>query len=126
MLGFCSIAQVPLATIPAGVVPPPPVVVVVDTHDGDYLGKRLRKEREESEARRRKVLALFEQIVEGREPAFEPVLDVVEEVGIESKADILDAPALDLNRILAGLERAMDLQRRMAIEADDEEVMLLL
>ena len=111
-----------------GVIPPP--VVVDDTHDGDYLRKKLKREREEVEARRRRVLELYERIVEGLEPAPEEVEQAVsaaiEAVGVDTRADIIEAPSIDLGRILAGLERALDLQRRLALEADDEEVMLLL
>ena len=111
-----------------GVIPPP--VVVDDTHDGDYLRKKLKREREEVEARRRRGLELYERIVEGLEPAPEEVEQAVsaaiEAVGVETRADIIEAPSIDLGRILAGLERALDLQRRLALEADDEEVMLLL
>ncbi len=111
-----------------GVIPPP--VVVDDTHDGDYLRKKLKREREEVEARRRRVLELYERIVEGLEPAPEEIEQAVsaaiEAVGVETRADIIEAPSIDLGRILAGLERALDLQRRLALEADDEEVMLLL
>lgn len=107
-----------------------PVIVVDDTHDGDYLRKKLKREREEVEARRRRVLELYERIVEGLEPAPEEVEQAVsaaiEAVGVETRADIIEAPSIDLGRILAGLERALDLQRRLALEADDEEVMLLL
>lgn len=106
------------------------VIVVDDTHDGDYLRKKLKREREEVEARRRRVLELYERIVEGLEPAPEEVEQAVsaaiEAVGVETRADIIEAPSIDLGRILAGLERALELQRRLALEADDEEVMLLL
>lgn len=106
------------------------VIVVDDTHDGDYLRKKLKREREEVEARRRRVLELYERIVEGLEPAPEEVEQAVsaaiEAVGVETRADIIEAPSINLGRILAGLERALDLQRRLALEADDEEVMLLL
>jgi len=106
------------------------VIVVDDTHDGDYLRKKLKREREEVEARRRRVLELYERIVEGLEPALDEVEQAVsaaiEAVGVETRADIIEAPSIDLGRILAGLERALDLQRRLALEADDEEVMLLL
>lgn len=106
------------------------VIVVDDTHDGDYLRKKLKREREEVEARRRRVLELYERIVEGLEPALDEVEQAVsaaiEAVDVETRADIIEAPSIDLGRILAGLERALDLQRRLALEADDEEVMLLL
>lgn len=109
---------------------PLPPVVVDDTHDGDYLRKKLRKEREEVEARRRRVLALYERIVEGKEDLPDAVeyavTRAVEAAGVESRADIIEAPSIDLGRILAGLERALAIQREMQLEADDEEVMLLL
>ena len=50
----------------------------------------------------------------------------VEAAGVEARADILKAPRIDLGRIMAGLERASAIQRDMQLEADDEEVMLLL
>lgn len=109
---------------------PLPPVVVDDTHDGEYRRRRLRKEREEVEARRRRVLELYEQIVEGKEPAPAAVeyavAQAVEAAGVESRADIIEAPSIDLGRILAGLQRALAIQQAMMIEADDEEVMLLL
>ena len=109
---------------------PIPPVVVDDTHDGEYRGRRYRKEREEAEARRRRVLALYERIVEGKEDLPDAVeyavTRAVEAAGVESRADIIEAPSIDLGRILAGLERALAIQQAMMIEADDEEVMLLL
>jgi hypothetical protein len=97
-----------------------PYIYVDDTHDGEYRARKMREEKEAVEQRRQRVLALYERIVEGKETR------AVEAAGIESRADIVKAPTIDLNRILAGLERASAIQREMHIEADDEEVMLLL
>jgi hypothetical protein len=129
MLGFYSIGAAPIGALVGAIVPPTPVIID-DTHDGEYLGKKLRKEREEAEARRRRVLALYERIVEGKEDLPDAaeyiVTRAVEAAGVEARADILKAPTIDLGRILAGLERASAIQRDMQLEADDEEVMLLL
>jgi hypothetical protein len=107
-----------------------PYIYVDDTHDGEYRARKMREEKEAAEQRRQRVLALYERIVEGKETlpgaAEYAVTRAVEAAGVESRADIVKAPTIDLNRILAGLERASAIQREMHIEADDEEVMLLL
>ena len=107
----------------------PPIVIIDDTHDGDYLGKKLRKERKAIAARRQRVLDLYEQIVEGKQPEPE-VVALVEAAGISSPDSIIYAPAIELTGLIATLERAQQLAERLAIEAaieaDDEEVLLLL
>lgn len=107
----------------------PPIVIIDDTHDGDYLGKKLRKERKAVAARRQRVLDLYEQIVEGKQPEPE-VVALVEAAGINSPDSIIYAPAIELTGLIATLERAQQLAERLAIEAaieaDDEEVLLLL
>lgn len=102
-----------------------PIVIFDDTHDGDYLGKRLKRERKAVAARRQRVLDLYEQIVEGKEPEPE-VVALVEAAGISTASDIIEAPAISLNSLIASLEQAQILARNLAIEADDEEVLLLL
>ena len=104
-------------------------IIIDDTHDGDYLGKKLRKERKAVAARRQRVLDLYEQIVEGKQPQPE-VVALVEAAGISSPDSIIYAPAIELTGLIATLERAQQLAERLAIEAaieaDDEEVLLLL
>jgi hypothetical protein len=107
-----------------------PYIYVDDTHDGDFRARKMREEREAVDQRRQRVLALYERIVEGKQSLPDAaeyiVTRAVEAAGIEARADILKAPTIDLGRILAGLERASAIQRDMQLEADDEEVMLLL
>jgi len=107
-----------------------PYIYVDDTHDGDFRARKMREEREAVEQRRQRVLALYERIVEGKQSLPDAaeyiVTRAVEAAGVEARADILKAPTIDLGRILAGLERASAIQRDMQLEADDEEVMLLL
>lgn len=107
-----------------------PYIYVDDTHDGDFRARKMREEREAVERRRQRVLALYERIVEGKQSLPDAaeyiVTRAVEAAGVEARADILKAPTIDLGRILAGLERASAIQRDMQLEADDEEVMLLL
>ena len=107
-----------------------PYIVVDDTHDGEYRARKLREERAAAEQRRQRVLALYERIVEGKQSLPDAaeyiVTRAVEAAGVEARADILKAPTIDLGRILAGLERASAIQRDMQLEADDEEVILLL
>lgn len=106
-----------------------PAFILDDTHDGDYLGKKLRKERKAIAARRQRVLDLYEQIVEGKQPEPE-VVALVQAAGIISPDSIIYAPAIELTGLIATLERAQQLAERLAveaaIEADDEEVLLLL
>jgi hypothetical protein len=105
------------------------IIIIDDTHDGDYLGKRLRKERKAVAARRQRVLDLYEQIVEGKHPQPE-VVALVEAAGISNPDSIIYAPAIELTGLIKTLERAQQLAERLAveaaIEADDEEVLLLL
>lgn len=107
-----------------------PYIYVDDTHDGDFRARKMREEREAVEQRRQRVLALYERIVEGKQSLPDAaeyiVTRAVEAAGVEARSDILKAPTIDLGRILAGLERASVIQRDMQLEADDEEVMLLL
>lgn len=107
-----------------------PYIYVDDTHDGDFRARKMREEREAVEQRRQRVLALYERIVEGKQSLPDAaeyiVTRAVEAAGVEARSDILKAPTIDLGRILAGLERASAIQRDMQLEADDEEVMLLL
>lgn len=102
-----------------------PVVILDDTHDGDFLRKKFKRERKAVAARRQRVLDLYEQIIEGKQPEPE-VVALVQAAGIITASDIIEAPAISLNSLVANLERAQALARDLAIEADDEEVLLLI
>lgn len=105
-------------------------VVVLDTHDG---GKNTHKKRREPkydedskrrEARRREVIAVYEELVEGR-PRI--VAEIVAPF-VEQKAAGIPVPpvnAIDFDALLADVARVEALYREMQ-EKDDEEVLLLL
>lgn len=103
-----------------------PVVIIDDTHDGDYLKKKLKAERKALKRRRKQVLDLYEQIVEGKEPPAPEVVAIIEEAGIAEVKPAQRATMVEYDRMIAALERAVELHRRMMLERDDEEVLLLL
>ena len=99
-------------------------VVYFDTHDG---GKRKKEEEEhrkqeaaKAKARRDEVLALFEQIVEGKPRIAE---EIAEPFVIEATAQ---APAvINYDAMLADLDRVNRIYNEH-IEMDDEDVIALL
>ena len=123
---FCVLPFADAATV----ITPPAPVVVLDTHDG---GKNTHKKRREPkydedskrrEARRREVIAVYEELVEGR-PRI--VAEIVAPF-VEQKAAGIPVPpvnAIDFDALLADVARVEALYREMQ-EKDDEEVLLLL
>jgi len=101
-----------------------PVIVEMDMHDG---GKRKKEEEEhrraeaaKAKARRDEVLALFEQIVEGKPRIAE---EISEPFVIEATAK---APAvINYDAMLADLDRVNRIYNEH-IEMDDEDVIALL
>jgi len=101
-----------------------PVIVEMDMHDG---GKRKKEEEEhrraeaaKAKARRDEVLALFEQIVEGKPRIAEKI---AEPFVIEATAQ---APAvINYDAMLADLDRVNRIYNEH-IEMDDEDVIALL
>jgi len=101
-----------------------PVLLDIDTHDG---GKRKKEEeahrREEAakaKARRDEVLALFEQIVEGKPKIAEEIAEpfVIEATNV--------APAvINYDAMLADLDRVNRIYNEH-IEMDDEDVLALI
>ena len=123
---FCVLPFADAATV----ITPPAPVVVLDTHDG---GKNTHKKRREPkydedskrrEARRREVIAVYEELVEGR-PRI--VAEIVAPFVEQKAAGILVPPvnAIDFDALLADVARVEALYREMQ-EKDDEEVLLLL
>ena len=100
-------------------------IVYFDTHDG---GKRKKEEEEhrraeaaKAKARRDEVLALFEQIVEGKPRVAEEIAEPF--VLIEAT---IEAPAvIDYEAMLADIARVEQIYSAY-IEMDDEDVLLLL
>ena len=101
-----------------------PVIVEMDMHDG---GKRKKEEdayrkaeADKAKARRDEVLALFEQIVEGKPRIAE---EIAEPFVIEATAQ---APAvIDYDAMLADLDRVNRIYNEY-IEMDDEDVLALI
>ena len=101
-----------------------PVIVEMDMHDG---GKRKKEEdayrkaeTDKAKARRDEVLALFEQIVEGKPRIAE---EIAEPFVVEATAQ---APAvINYDAMLADLDRVNRIYNEY-IEMDDEDVFALL
>jgi len=109
--------------------PPPTPVVIMDMHDG---GKNTHKKRKEPrydedskrrELRRKEVISIYEELVEGRPRVVaEIVAPFVEE---QTRFDIPPVNAIDFDALLADVARVEALYRELE-EMDDEEVLLLL
>lgn len=129
MFAIAPFCVLPFAVAEVTVPPPPPPVVVIDTHDG---GKNTHKKRKEPrydedfklrEARRKEVIAIYEELVEGRPRVVaEIVAPFVEE---QTRFDIPPVNAIDFDALLADVARVEALYRELE-EMDDEEVLLLL
>jgi len=101
-----------------------PVIVEMDMHDG---GKRKKEEdayrkaeADKAKARRDEVLALFEQIVEGKPRIAE---EIAEPFVIEATAQALGV--IDYDAMLADLDRVNRIYNEY-IEMDDEDVLALI
>ena len=101
-----------------------PVIVEMDMHDGGTRKKEedayRKAEADKAKARRDEVLALFEQIVEGKPRIAE---EIAEPFVIEATAQ---APAvIDYDAMLADLDRVNRIYNEH-IEMDDEDVLALI
>ena len=102
-----------------------PVLIDVDTHDGVDRKRREEEHRKaeaaKAKARRDEVLALFEQIVEGKPRIAKEIAEPF--VLIEAT---IEAPAvIDYEAMLADIARVEQIYSAY-IEMDDEDVLLLL
>ena len=110
--------------------PPPPPIVVIDTHDGGKNTHRKRREpkydeyEKQRQARRKEVIAIYEELVEGRSRI---VAEIVAPYVEEESTSIPIPPvnAIDFDALLADVTRLEALYREMQ-EKDDEDVLLLL
>jgi hypothetical protein len=130
MFAVAPFCVLPFAVAAVAAPPPPPPVVIVDGHDG---GKNTHKKRKEPrydedskrrEARRKEVISIYEELVEGRPRV---VAEIVAPF-VETPVAAYDIPAveqIDFDALLADVERLQALYREMQ-EKDDEEVLLLL
>jgi hypothetical protein len=100
-------------------------VVYIDTHDGGKRKKQeeehRKKEAEKAKARRDEVLALFEQIVEGKPRIAEEIAEpfVVVEATKQTPA------VINYDAMLADLDRVNRIYNEH-IEMDDEDVLALI
>ena len=110
--------------------PTPPPIVITDTHDGGYNTHRKLPEPKYDEyeklrqARRKEVIAVYEELVEGRPRA---VAEIVAPYVEEESTGIPIPPvnAIDFDALLADVTRLEALYRELQ-EKDDEEALLLL
>ena len=129
MFAVAPFCVLPFAVADVAAPPPPPPIVVMDMHDG---GKNTHKKVKEPrydedfkrrEARRKEVIAIYEELVEGRPRVVaEIVAPFVEE---QTKFEIPPVNAIDFDALLADVARVEALYRELE-EMDDEEVLLLL
>lgn len=124
MFALAPFCVLPFAT--TEFITPPVPVVIMDMHDG---GKNKRKEPRYDEdskrrdARRKEVIAVYEELVEGRPRIVAQI--VAPFVGEQTKFDIPPVNAIDFDALLADVARVEALYREIQ-EMDDEEVLLLL
>jgi tRNA 2-selenouridine synthase SelU len=123
MFGFSAFAALPFASVISIIIPP--VIIEIDTHDG---GKRKkdeeeyrRKEAAKAKARRDEVLALFEQIVEGKPRIAEEIAEPFVIVQATKQAPAI----INYDAMLADLDRVNRIYNEH-IEMDDEDVIALL
>lgn len=105
--------------------PPPPPIVIVDGHDGDKKKPRHRYDEDSKrrEARRREVVKIYEELVEGRPAVVAEI--VAPYVEPEATSTIPEVNAIDFDALLADVARVEALYRELQ-EMDDEEVLLLI
>jgi hypothetical protein len=100
----------------------PVIIVGTDSHEGDK--KRTKKWKDEQEARerrKRELIEVYEELVEGRPT----VAAALVKPYVEGKTRRTAEPTIDWNRLLTDLERVEAIYREHR-EMDDEDVLLLL
>lgn len=121
MFGFTAFAVLPFTTVPIVTVNP----VITDFHDGGERRKREQDERRKfavkQAAKRKEILDLFEQIVEGKPQVAEQIAEpfVVTEATAQAPA------VIDYDAMLFNLDRVDKIYSTM-IDMDDEDVLLLI
>ena len=110
-----------VGTLTAVIQPPS---IIVDTHDGDKGKKRQKRWDEEKEARerrKRELIDVYEQLVEGK-PA---VAAAIVKPYVAKPTRKTAEPTIDWNKLIGDVERVQALYREYQ-EMDDEDVLLLL
>lgn len=98
-------------------------IIVDDTHDGDYLPRKFKRERDERNKRKRDIINAYEVLVEGRSPVIEELIaQYADPVKPTAKAQALQ---LNIDKLLNNADAAQKLWNAY-IDMDDEEILLLL
>lgn len=101
-------------------------IIVDDTHDGDYLPKKFKRERDERKKRKRDIINAYEVLVEGKSPVIEKLIaQYADPEPQQTRAAKPVAPRLDIDKIMQSAE-AIERLWNAYIDMDDEEILLLL
>ena len=123
MFGLVSFCVLPFADANAGA--PPQPVILIDTHDGDKRKhKRFDEESKKREARRKEIIAAYEELVEGKPRVAQEIVAPFVEVEI-TEAAVIPVARIDFDALLNDVARMERLYRELQ-ELDDEEALLLL
>jgi hypothetical protein len=101
-------------------------IIVDDTHDGDYLPRKFKRERDERNKRKRDIINAYEVLIEGRSPVIEELIaQYAEPEPQQTKAAKPVSPRLDIDKIMQSAD-AIERLWNAYIDMDDEEILLLL
>jgi hypothetical protein len=120
MFGFNAFAAQPFCAISIAAVSP----VIFDFHDGGDRkrdAEQRKKEAKKTKARRNEVLALFEEIVEGKPR----VAEEIAEPFVITQATMQSPAIINYDAMLANFEKVQQIYNAY-LEMDDEDVLLLL
>ena len=128
MFAIAPFCVLPFAVAEVTAPPPPPPVVLVDGHDGGKNKKRKEPRYDEDskrrELRRKEVISIYEELVEGRSRVVAEIVAPFVETPVTAY-EVPTVEQIDFDALLADVERLQSLYREMQ-EKDDEEVLLLL
>jgi hypothetical protein len=110
------------ATLTQGGVTP---VVIVDTHDGDKVRKRFKKEVRDQERRKKQILEAYERLVEGKVIAVEDIVEEFTSPEQKTGSVAFKQQYIDFDRLLNDLNAAERLWQ-LYLAMDDEDVLALL
>ena len=101
----------------------PQPIIVDDTHDGDYLPKKFKREQDERKKRKRDIINAYEVLVEGKSPVIEELIAQYAEP--QTKQSRATAPRLNIDKLMQSAD-AIERLWNAYIDMDDEEILLLL
>lgn len=122
MFGLSAFCQLPFASVLVGL---PQPILIYDFHDGGKRKKQEELERKrlaaKNKAKRDEIIALFEQIVEGKPKVAKEIAEPFVITQATKKAPAI----IDYDAMLANFDRVNQIYNAL-IEMDDEDVLLLL